>query len=172
MIDSLVVRPRVDSPQIEAKDEFSRQVVLLLRALNKVLKLKGKRRPNRHKRKRIKLEKQRAKQRRALRDRAREGLVLVIRKARTKPCTDCGLFYGTQHMEFDHLDSSQKRFCIGDGKHKSMGQLLAEIAKTQVVCCSCHEKREIARGRTHGDGPRPCPNVAVRGILKPVPVVA
>lgn len=73
-------------------------------------------------------------------------------------------------MEFDHRHSEQKRFCVGDGKYKSKGQLVAEIAKCDVVCCECHEKREVSRGRQHGAGRHPCPNVAKRGKLAPRPV--
>jgi hypothetical protein len=97
--------------------------------------------------------------------RRRARLRCLIDAARSRPCTDCGAFEGTERMEFDHVpERGPKRCAVCEATTKLT--LLAEIAKCDVVCCSCHEKRERARGRTHGGGDNPCPN---EGLAPPKP---
>ena len=69
-----------------------------------------------------------------------------VRAARIRPCADCGV-YTEGRMEFDHLDRSQKKIKIGRQKFSvGMRQLIAEIAKCEVVCRPCHHKRSMTRG--------------------------
>lgn len=92
-----------------------------------------------------------------------------VRAAKIKPCTDCGNYY-PNHMEWDHLSYGPKS---RDGfvKLGSWRQVEEELARVQVVCCSCHEAREVSRGGTHGLGKKPCPNLRFRGEPpQPLPV--
>jgi hypothetical protein len=79
-----------------------------------------------------------------------------------RPCADCGINYGPEHMEFDHVEErGPKDVSVCHLAKASLDRFLAEIAKCDVVCCRCHERREVARGRSHGDaryGERRCPN--------------
>lgn len=145
------------------------QIVLLLRVLNKILRRKGKRKAGGTRSQRKKAKRARASKRQYARRVARNRKIILC--ARTQPCADCGLFYGAECMEFDHRDGEKKAGCVGDFKYALTRLLLAEIAKCSIVCCECHEKREIARGRDHGRrGPSQCPNVAKRGIVQARPV--
>lgn len=63
----------------------------------------------------------------------------IIRDAKDKPCTDCGVSYPYYVMQFDHLDPAEKLFNIGHiGPTTGRKRLLAEIAKCDVVCANCH----------------------------------
>lgn len=77
--------------------------------------------------------------------------------ALAKPCTDCGHYYGADQMEFDHLPQYVKLFSPREVCNRSLTAIKTEIAKCEIVCCECHQKREVARGRTHHNGTR-CPN--------------
>ncbi|HZV00354.1 MAG TPA: hypothetical protein VFF73_26785 [Planctomycetota bacterium] len=87
-----------------------------------------------------------------------KALRAEIERARTRPCADCKNLYLKQHadfMTFDHLDPKKKKFDIGgigfgkDGKFGrhlvSLERLRAEIAKCEVVCRTCHDRRERRR---------------------------
>ena len=142
---------------------------MLLRALHRLMRRRGKRKPGgtRSQRKRA----MRAKASKRNYARRTEKNRKIILDARTRPCTDCGLFYGAECMEFDHRDGEKKSGSVGDFKYEKTRLLLAEIAKADVCCCECHEKREIARGRDHGrPGPSQCPNVAKRGVVAARPI--
>ena len=84
----------------------------------------------------------------AVRNESRRAAIRrIIRKAKHQPCWDCGVSYPAYVMDFDHRDSSQKRFNIGRDALSgrcSEEALRAEIEKCEVVCANCH------RMRTHG----------------------
>lgn len=142
---------------------------MLLRALHRLMRRRGKRKAGGTRSQRKKAMRVAANRRHYAR-RTEKNRKIVL-DARTRPCTDCGLFYGTECMEFDHRDGETKSACVGDLKYGPKKRLLAEIAKTDVVCCECHEKREVARGRDHGRaGPTVCPNVAKRGVVQARPI--
>lgn len=69
----------------------------------------------------------------------------ILREVKAVPCKDCGRHVPGQ-MTFDHIDPSTKKFTIAHGWYKSVQTLLAEIAKCEVVCGSCHRMREKRRG--------------------------
>jgi hypothetical protein len=48
-------------------------------------------------------------------------------------------------MDFDHLDPTQKAFniCSGAASLKNRKELLAEVAKCEVVCANCHSVRSL-----------------------------
>jgi hypothetical protein len=66
-----------------------------------------------------------------------------LRKLRDVPCTDCGGRFQGHQMDFDHLDPSAKRFRISSAPAalKNRAELLAEIAKCDIVCANCHRRR-------------------------------
>ena len=61
----------------------------------------------------------------------------------TRPCTDCGET-DPLVLEFDHL--GDKEFTIGHELYsRRWADVLAEIAKCEVVCANCHRRREAKR---------------------------
>jgi len=88
--------------------------------------------------------------------RRREAVRAIVRKAKDKPCADCGTRYPYYVMQFDHLDSAAKQFDIS--RATSMGirrsaDLEREIAKCDVVCANCHAERTYRRGFDYEDSP-------------------
>lgn len=71
--------------------------------------------------------------------------IAFVRKAKDKPCTDCGIKYPYYVMQFDHL--RDKLFGLGTGEARSKGisSLKKEIAKCEVVCANCHFERTYNR---------------------------
>lgn len=53
-------------------------------------------------------------------------------------CTCCG---STEQLEIDHIDSSQKELTVTTMCYSSMKRALAELAKCQLLCKSCHQKK-------------------------------
>ena len=84
-----------------------------------------------------------------LAQRARRKMqVAIVREAKNKPCTDCGKIYPFYVMQFDHLDSTQKKFNISNATCNatySLEKVLKEINKTEVVCANCHATRTYKR---------------------------
>ena len=70
---------------------------------------------------------------------------LIIDYLRRHPCVDCGID-DVVVLEFDHL--RDKRFHISEGirGNRSLGALLDEMAKCEVVCANCHRRRTAVRG--------------------------
>jgi hypothetical protein len=54
-------------------------------------------------------------------------------------CVRCGT---TEDLEFDHIDPATKRFAICADLTRAWSELLAEVAKCQLLCRPCH----IAKG--------------------------
>lgn len=72
-----------------------------------------------------------------------------------RPCADCGAVYPYWVMQLDHVPNrGRKSFTISltytAGRDRRVlctrQQLLAEIAKCDVVCANCHSERTHARG--------------------------
>jgi hypothetical protein len=59
-------------------------------------------------------------------------------------CTDCGYNAHAEALDFDHVDGD-KRGDIASLLWSSQAQLLAEIAKCEVVCANCHRVRTTQR---------------------------
>lgn len=78
----------------------------------------------------------------------RAGRDLVV-AAKKNPCTDCGLLV-PGHMSFDHLPGHVKKFDIGHSMRRKLNQIRRELAKCELVCCLCHDRRERARGSKSG----------------------
>ena len=64
----------------------------------------------------------------------------MIRKAKDKPCADCGQRYPSYVMDFDHV-RGVKRFNIGAPGRRTAGVVAVEIAKCDVICANCHRIR-------------------------------
>ena len=69
----------------------------------------------------------------------------LARRAKDRPCADCGVTYPSYVMQFDHL--GDKKFSIADacGQGFSEATLLAEMDKCEVVCANCHAARTYQR---------------------------
>ena len=67
--------------------------------------------------------------------------------AKDKPCADCGGRWPAIVMEFDHLPGTEKLIDIGAAPARKWGwrKILAEIAKCEVVCPTCHRVRTDRR---------------------------
>lgn len=63
-------------------------------------------------------------------------------------CLDCST---PERLEFHHRDPATKLFSVGDGSRSagaaSWAVILAEIAKCDVLCESCHKRRHRAERR-------------------------
>lgn len=70
-----------------------------------------------------------------------------IERSKDVPCADCGLWYPTYVMDFDHLPQHKKLFNISDHQRKNLSiqQLMDEVAKCEVVCANCHRIRTFSR---------------------------
>ena len=77
------------------------------------------------------------------RQRTRERQSGYIRKAKDKPCADCGVKYPHYVMDLDH-NGQEKVIKIAQSVGRvSDERLLAEIAKCDVVCANCHRERTL-----------------------------
>lgn len=75
-------------------------------------------------------------------------LVRFIDRLKSAPCTDCGLTFPPECMDYDH---------IGDNKVLSVSKMVrskhsfeavfAEIDKCELVCANCHRIRTRGRSR-------------------------
>jgi hypothetical protein len=71
----------------------------------------------------------------------------IILEAKNKPCADCGGRWPAIVMEFDHLPGTKKLADLGAAPARKWGldKILAEIAKGEVVCPTCHRIRTLRR---------------------------
>ena len=83
-----------------------------------------------------------------------------LRDLRRVPCMDCRRRFLPHQMDFDHRDPSTKSFQLTSSKAMltRRSRLLAEIAKCDVVCATCHairsyvqQKERWARRREDGE---------------------
>lgn len=66
----------------------------------------------------------------------------LIQDLKRVPCMDCGKTYPPYVMDFDHRDPSQKSFNItAQAGFHSIGELLEEVEKCDIVCSNCHRER-------------------------------
>jgi hypothetical protein len=73
--------------------------------------------------------------------RRQAATVEFLRSLRDRPCGDCGGRFHPVQMAFDHRDPREKRFTIAKMQLKNRDELLAEVAKCDVVCSNCHSIR-------------------------------
>lgn len=72
----------------------------------------------------------------------------LLDELRTVPCADCGGTFPPCAMDFDHRSSELKE----SGVTRMIGRagtkrILAEVAKCDIVCASCHRARTFDRRR-------------------------
>jgi hypothetical protein len=82
-----------------------------------------------------------------VRCRRRIKIRTIINKLKQRPCTDCQGWFEPCQMQFDHLDGSLKKFDLSSSGARSLVQVLAEVAKCEVVCANCHALRTTKRQR-------------------------
>jgi hypothetical protein len=73
---------------------------------------------------------------------ARRQLLATIKLERG--CIDCGYRSESRFLQFDHRDPSAKSFTISNQLMKPLEIVMAEVAKCDVRCASCHEIRSAA----------------------------
>jgi hypothetical protein len=75
----------------------------------------------------------------------------LIRILKDRPCADCGQRFPPAAMDFDHVRGEKLHGVahIVNTAH-SIDTLLAEIAKCDVVCATCHRIR--THQEAHEDG--------------------
>lgn len=70
----------------------------------------------------------------------------LIKKAKDKPCADCGNSYPYYVMDFDHVRGEKKfNLSVAARHYKSFQTLQEEIDKCEVVCANCHRERTFSR---------------------------
>ncbi len=101
----------------------------------------------------------------------------ILRDAKDKPCTDCGIQYPFYVMQFDHL--GDKEFTPSNAGASSVKRVLAEIAKCEVVCANCHAECTYQRTqsrekdlnlRPEGYEPTELPNCSIPQSLSYYPL--
>lgn len=55
-----------------------------------------------------------------------------------RKCVKCG---ATEHLEFDHIDPTTKKFAISTMLAGKLWPLLEELKKCQVLCRKCHREK-------------------------------
>ena len=80
-------------------------------------------------------------------ERRRSAIRRIIREAKSRPCSDCGISYPPFVMDFDHRDRRQKLFNIGRDAmaRRSERAVVEEIENCDVVCANCHRIRTHTR---------------------------
>jgi len=81
------------------------------------------------------------------RTRYEAGNYALVLSAKDRPCADCGGRWHPMVMEFDHRPGTEKLGNLGDIRVRKCGRakILAEIAKCEVVCPTCHRVRTLRR---------------------------
>lgn len=67
----------------------------------------------------------------------------IMDAAKAGPCDDCGRRFPSEQMDFDHVRGEKLRN-VSAMLNAGLPQLLAEIAKCDVVCANCHRVRTRA----------------------------
>ncbi len=82
-----------------------------------------------------------------------------IQSLKAKPCHDCGQQFHFSAMDFDHV-RGDKQFNLAAPAGWVYDEILAEVAKCDVVCSNCHRVRTFNRSKSARDG------VAFSGPIK------
>lgn len=61
-----------------------------------------------------------------------------VESFKNKPCMDCGGWFASCQMQFDHRNPLEKKFQISLLGGRSKISLYNEIKKCDVVCANCH----------------------------------
>lgn len=60
------------------------------------------------------------------------------------PCTDCGMKYPSECMDFDHTEKN-KSIGVAQSTNHSWKKMLSEVKKCEIVCSNCHRVRTQKR---------------------------
>lgn len=63
---------------------------------------------------------------------------------KNKPCLDCKIKYPHYVMDFDHRNSSEKKFSVANALRTggiSLKRIQKEIEKCDLICANCHRIR-------------------------------
>ena len=55
-------------------------------------------------------------------------------------CLGCGTI---KNLQFDHIDRTQKSFCIGSSLASKLEKLVEEAKKCQLLCETCHQHKTL-----------------------------
>lgn len=72
-----------------------------------------------------------------------ETISEFVAKLKNKPCKDCGLEFPPECMDFDHREPENKLAAVSQLHNKQ--EIIAEVAKCDLVCSNCHRTRTKAR---------------------------
>lgn len=75
----------------------------------------------------------------------------LVREAKARPCSDCGVEYPYYVMQFDHV-RGEKKFTIAAkmNVYTAPTTMQREIEKCDVVCANCHAIRTWQRANGNG----------------------
>lgn len=93
--------------------------------------------PDKHKRLRDRLNKNR--------DNSRSRISAEVNKLKEAPCMDCKQTFHPCAMDFDHLRDKTMSISEMVTRGWSTEEVLAEIAKCELVCSNCHRVRTFNR---------------------------
>lgn len=69
----------------------------------------------------------------------------LLRELKAKPCADCGLSFHWSAMDFDHREDKREAVSQMVAHGYTVDEILAEVAKCDVVCSNCHRFRTWKR---------------------------
>lgn len=69
----------------------------------------------------------------------------LLQRLKDRPCMDCGDWFPTCAMQFDHREPDKKLCNVSRLRSSSIKKLLEEIAKCDIVCANCHFIRTNSR---------------------------
>lgn len=70
----------------------------------------------------------------------------IVKKAKDKPCADCGIKYPYYVMDLDHVRGVKKyALSVATSKHRALDSVHDEIKKCEVVCANCHRERTFKK---------------------------
>jgi transcription elongation factor Elf1 len=60
-------------------------------------------------------------------------------------CADCEQYYPSQCMDFDHCIGKRKMWLGQRGSGLTIGMVMKEVAKCEIVCSNCHRIRTLLK---------------------------
>jgi hypothetical protein len=72
----------------------------------------------------------------------------LLRSLKLSPCVDCGASFHYCQMDFDHA-RGEKLCEVSQMAGLSVDDILAEVAKCDVVCANCHRERTQVKSSGH-----------------------
>lgn len=68
-----------------------------------------------------------------------------------KPCADCGGFFPSECLDYDHLPEFEKSFTLAKPGSRGKKLIDSEIKKCELVCANCHRIRTRVRVHMSAD---------------------